>query len=267
MNLLIISGMKKLLKTVNKLLFINFNRGGLILPLVLLILLFSSCGISVPYYLNPPAYHSNLSFYNAYINDPDYTLGYDFFYRIYDDSLISESTIISEANSYFTETNLLELLANNHAVLIDTYYRRILPISNDILTDYKIDETPIPTARTPIMPIDPYFFDQSADSSNRFLISINLNLLNPEDSQIFTTSYIPETSYPTTIYFKRYVTIDEVNFIDVLFSDIDINHDDVPDSTVSPIKITFFVVLYGITSDFTPIFSDILYIGSEIYTF
>ena len=103
--------MKKLLKTVNKLLFINFNRGGLILPLVLLILLFSSCGISIPAYLNPPIQLAELSFYHAYNNNPGNALGYEFFYRIYDEDTLNFSTVSNEAKSYFTETKLLGLIS------------------------------------------------------------------------------------------------------------------------------------------------------------
>ena len=94
MNLLIILRMKKQLKPLkfSKLLFKSINRGGIILSLVLLILLFSSCGIAIPVYLNPPVKKENLGFYHAYNNNSDYALGYEFFYRIYDEDTILDTT-------------------------------------------------------------------------------------------------------------------------------------------------------------------------------
>lgn len=95
--------MKKLQKPakINKLPFICRKSSSFILFISFLILLFSSCGIAVPYYFNPPAYIGvNLSFYNAYINDSDFALGYDFFYRIYDNNTFNNTTVITEAKFF-----------------------------------------------------------------------------------------------------------------------------------------------------------------------
>ena len=269
MNLLILLGMKKQLNLLkrNKLSILYKNRGGFILPLFVVFLLFINCGIDVPYYLNPPTYTGvNLSFYNAYINDPNYAQGYDFFYRIYDNNILNNTTVINEANSFFSDSTLLGLLSNDRVLFKNSFYRRILPVSNDISTDYKISHEPIPIAKTPIMRVDPDYFDKS-DSSKSFEVSFNLNLLNPSDAQISTTGYNPSGSYPSEIYFKRYVTIDEIIFVDLPFSQIDQNHDDVPVLSDTTISIAFFVVLYGLTDQFMSIFSDVIYIGSEVYTF
>ena len=225
----------------------------------------------MPYYLNPPMYIGvNLSFYNAYINDPNYAKGYDFFYRIYDNNILNSSTVINEAQSFFSNSTLLGLLSNNRALFQNSFYRRILPVSDDISTDYKILNNPIPIAKTPIMLVDPGYFDKS-NSNKKFEITFNLNLLNPDDAQILTTGYYPSTTgpvnYPRQITFKRYVTSDDTNFQDLSFSQIDQNHDDVPILSDNTISIAFFVVLYGLTDQFMSIFSDVIYIGSETYTF
>ena len=267
MNLLIILEMKKLQRMVKirEFLIVCRNRGGLILPLILLILLFSSCGITVPAYLNPPVYTgANLEFYHAYNNDPNNAIGYEFFYRIYDEETIDFTTVSNEAQSYFTATKLLGLLSNNRSIFEDSFYRRIFPVLDDIPTTF---QNP---AIAPIMIIDPLYFDKT-NSLKRFTISINLNLLTPAEAKISTTSgYLPIGSYSTFIDFKRLVTSVSggSTFIEVDFSAIDpINHDDVPGTATSTINIAVFVVLYGLTDQFVSIFSDVVYIGSEQYTF
>ncbi|MDA3941019.1 MAG: hypothetical protein PF693_17190, partial [Spirochaetia bacterium] len=76
----------------------KLKMGGFFLPLLIVIILFSTCGITVYYYFNPPVPFPTLSFYHAHINDPNFAIGYDFFYRIYDGDITTESTVISEAN-------------------------------------------------------------------------------------------------------------------------------------------------------------------------
>ena len=258
--------MKKLIRMVRirKLFIISRNRGGLVLPLILLILLFSSCGIAVPVYLNPPVYYSvNLNFYHAYNNDPDYALGYEIFYRIYDDTLINSNTIISEANTFFTETNLLELLGSNQTLIDNSFYRRILPVSNDISTDYHISDIPIPTANIPLMRIDPIYFDNS-DSTKKF--EINIAIQPTGEGKLTTTNdYAPSGSYASEIDFKRYVTIDGFNFESHTFTEITPDQNDVPvlSDGASSIDIAFFVVLYGITPNLFSIFIYVVYIGSK----
>ena len=158
------------------------------------------------------------------------------------------------------------MLSNDRALFANSFYRRILPVSNNISTDYKISQDPIPIAKTPIMRVDPDFFDKT-NSSRKFEVSFNLNLLNPLDAQISTTGYNPSSGYPSEIFFKRYVTLDGINFDDRSFSQIDQNHDDVPALSDTTVSIAFFVVLYGLTDQFMSIFSDVIYIGSELYTF
>lgn len=259
---------KKLkLSKVIKLLLQYKNRVGILLSLFILPFLYFNCGIDVPYYLNPPTYTGvNLSFYNAYINDPDYAKGYDYFYRIYDNNTLNSTTVTNQANSFFSDSVLLGLLSDDRTLFDDSYYRRILPVSNDISTNYKIQLNPIPLAETPIMLIDPDYFDKS-NSGKKFEVSFNLNLLSPADALISTVSYNPSGSYPGEIYFKRYVTTDGTNFKDLSFNEIDQDHDDVPALDDSTVSIAFFVVLYGLTDQYQSIFSDVVYIGSEVYTF
>lgn len=257
----------KLLKIV-KLLLQYKNRVGILLSLCILLSLYFNCGIEVPYYLNPPTYTGlNLSFSNAYINDPDYAKGYDFFYRIYDNNILNRTTVITQANSFFSDSALLGLLSNNRVLFEDSYYRRILPVSNDISTNYyEIDSNPIPLAETPIMRVDPNYFDKS-DSSKKFEVYLELNLGTPYDALISTVSYNPSGSYPGEIYFKRYVTTDGINFEVRSFSEIDQSHDDVPVLVDRTVSIAFFVVLYGLINQYQSIYSDVIYIGSDVYTF
>jgi len=244
-------------------------RGGYILPLVLLQLMLSSCGIDSPVFLNPPDYLSNLSFYHAYKNDPGNALGYEFLYRIYDDSSIDSNTIITDAQSYLNEIKLLGLLSNNRSIFEDSYYRRMYPIYDNIGTSFNDPAIP------PIMLIDDDYFNIS-DSSRRFEIHLDLNLGTKDYVELTTINYDPNiiaddpdpmTDYSTIIRFKRYVTLDGNSFETVKFSTINQNQDDVSNSIESPITIALFVVLYGLTDQFVSIFSDVVYIGSEIYTY
>ena len=261
MNFLILKIMKiKLYQlNMNKLLITKQNRGGLILPLVLLILLFSSCGIAVPSYLNPPVKLTNLSFYHAYNNDPNYARGYEFFYRIYDDDAITDTaTVINEANSFFTESNLLDLLSSNRTLITDSDYKRILPVSDNLLTNYKTNLNPIPTADSPLMLVDPSYFNKT-DSSKRFIVNI---AITTDEGEISTIDYSPG-AYPGTINFKRYVTENDSDFTDVTFLYVNNNQDDVPLIVDSPISVAFFVVLYGLSEQYVSLFSDVVYIGSR----
>lgn len=236
------------------------NRGGRILPLILLTIFLSACGIAVHYYLNPPVKFTTLNFYHAYNNDPDYAMGYDFFYRIYDGDNTTENTIINEANAFFTDNNLLELLFSNKNLITDSYFKRILPVWDDISTDFNLSTVPIPTVTTPIMKIDPNYFNKD-DSSKKFSILVSIS--SDGTGKIESTGYVPSASYPSVLNFKRYVTTNNTDFVIKSFLDIDESYDDIPllGSSIT-IDIAFFVVLYGKTENYVPIFSDVVYIGS-----
>lgn len=251
--------MKKLKRMVKirKFLINNRNRGGLVLSLILM---FSSCGITVLAYLNPPVKLGNLSFYHAYNNDPDNALGYEFFYRIYDeDAIIDSATVINEANNFFVESNLLRLLSSNRILITDSDYKRILPVSDNLSTDYKTSLNPIPTVSPPLMPVDDFYFDKDG-SGLRFTVSVAITGLTHE-GEISTSGYIPG-AYPSTINFKRYVTEDSFDFTDVTLLDVDAAQDDVPPGDITTFSIAFFVVLYGLDNDYISLFSDVVYIGS-----
>jgi len=232
----------------------NLNRGGYLLSLFILIFFLSSCGKDVPYYLNPPTYFANLSFYHAYINNPNFAKGYEFFYRIYDDDTIISSKAINDAAVFFNETTLLGLISNNRSLFESSYYRRIFPISDNILTVFS---NPV---LAPIMKVDPVYFDKT-DSSKNF--EVNINILGTGEGQITTISYSPSGAYPKIINFKRYVTTNGTAFSHELFNDIYLNQDDVPNSILDAKgSIAFFVVIYGLTYQFVSVFSDVVYIGS-----
>jgi len=246
--------MKLLKKIKNSINFLKSkNRGGYLLPLLLFIF---SCGIPVFYYISPPVKFTTLSFYHAYNNDPDYTIGYDFFYRIYDGNITTESIVISEANTFFTDNNLLELLYSNQNLLNNNYFKRILPISDDIGTSYN----PLTTVDTPLMKIDPNYFDKD-DSSKIF--DITVSILPNGDGEISTSGYSPAGCYSSKIQFNRYVTSNNNDFEQKNFFEIDELHDDIQSlNGLSTVDIAFFVVLYGLTENFIPVFSDVVYIGS-----
>ncbi len=231
-----------------------FNRGVYLLPLLLLVLVFSSCGIAVPYYLNPPTYFTNLSFYNAYINDPNFARGYEFFYRIYDDDSTISSTAINDAASFFNNTTLLGLISNTRSLFESSYYRRIFPVSDSISTDFSNP------AVAPVMRVDPVYFDKT-DSSKKF--QVNINIIGTGEGSITTINYFPTAAYPETITFKRNITVDGSTYTQKLFNSFYTNQDDVPDTiTDNSGSIAFFVVLYGLTDQFVSVFSDVVYIGS-----
>ena len=262
MNLLILLRMRMKLYqlNINNVLLVKQSRVSSLLLFILLILLFSSCGLAVPAYLNPPVKVGELGFYHAYNNDPDYAKGYEIFYRIYDeDSIIDTATVINEANSFFTENNLLGLLSSNRILITDSDYKRILPVSDNLLTNYKITDNPIPTVNPPLMLVDPSYFDKD-DSGKRFTVSITISASTGE-GEISTIGYSPG-AYPSIINFKRYVTLDDYNFTNETFLDIDPNHDDVPSIITTPISVAFFVVLYGLSEQTVSLFSDVVYIGS-----
>lgn len=264
MNLSIILKMIKLLLnglTLRKFKLLSLNRVGNRLYLIVVILILSSCGIAVHYYLNPPVKYTTLSFYHSYNNDPNYAIGYDFFYRIYNKDTTSESTIISEAKTFFTDTNLLELLFSNRNLITNSYFKRILPVKNSISTNYELLSLPIPTVNTPIMKIDPNYFDKD-DSSKKFPVTFSISPSSGNGS-IVTTGYIPSTIYPSTFEFARYVTKNNTDFELKTFLEIEESYDDIPILDGSnTIDIAFFVVLYGRTENYVPIFSNVVYIGS-----
>lgn len=258
MNLLILLETMEKLKKIRKYLFFR-KRGGLILPLILIIFLISSCGIAIYYYLNPPINFTNLSFYHAYNNDPNYAIGYEYFYRIYDDNLISVSTIISEANVFFTDTNLLEVLYSNRNLIDNSDFKRILPIDDDLSTPYSLLSSPVPTVSPPVFEIDPVYFDKDIPGYN---FTNNIAIIDGI-GYITTTNYSPAGSYKTTLDFKRYVTVNNIDFEIKSFLEIDQTQDDIPTLSTIDIDIAFFVVLYGRNENYVPIFSDVVYIGSQ----
>ena len=240
------------------------KRGGDFIPLFVLVFILTSCGIAVPYYLNPPTYFTNLNFYNAYINDPNFARGYEFYYRIYDDNTLTRDTAINDASAFFNETTLLALIGNIRPLFEKSYYRRISPVSDDIATVYS-DPALIPynPVLAPIMRVDPVYFDKT-DSSKNF--QININILGTTNVGYLSTTadYNPSSSYPKSITFKRYITVDGNNFTQEVFNNFSILQDDVPDTiTDGKGSIAFFVVLYGLTDQFVSVFSDVVYIGTE----
>lgn len=241
---------------------INFlKRGGYFFPLFILVFILSSCGIAVPYYLNPPTYFTKLNFRNAYINDPNFARGYDFFYKVFDDNLLDSNTAVNDASSFFNLTTLLGLIHNDRSLFANNYYRRILPVSDNISTIYP-DPAVIPfnSILAPIMRVDPVYFDKT-DSSKNF--EVNINIQASGEGQITTINYNPTDIYPETISFQRNITIDGINFTQEIFNNFTISQDDVPDTiTDGKGSIAFFVVLYGLTDQFVSVFSDVVYIGS-----
>jgi hypothetical protein len=226
-----------------------------------MVLIISSCGIAVPYYFNPPTKKENLSFTHPYNNDPNFAVGYEIFYHIYDGTSITENTVINNANNFFTtDSNLLELLSSNQYINSNFYFKRILPISDSISTDYKLINNPISTVGTPLFRVDPLYFD-TTDSSKQFSVSIFISPIGI--GTITTFDYTPGSSYLTSMDFSRYVSTNDNDFYLKNFLEIDETQDDVPLLDGSPtINIAFFVVLYGRTEQFSPIFSDVIYIGS-----
>ena len=223
------------------------------LSFLILILFLSTCGIAIPYYLNPPIYFANLSFYNAYINDPNFAKGYEFFYRIYDNDAIISSTAINDAAAFFNETTLLGLISDNRSLFENSYYRRVFPVSDSISTDFSNP------AVAPIMRVDPVYFDKT-DSSKNF--EVNINIKTPE-SEIKTINYNPSPLYPDSVNFTRWVSNDGNPFAQKEFDNYLTTQDDVPDSIADGKgSIAFFVVLYGLTNQFVSVFSDVVYIGS-----
>ncbi len=250
--------MVNLLKKYRKYLFFT-KRGGPYLPLILLVFFISSCGITIYYYLNPPIHFTNLSFYHAYNNDPNYAIGYDFFYRIYDGVLTTESNVINEANTFFTDNNLLELLFSNTNLISNSYFKRVLPVSDDLLTDYDLSNNPIPTVIAPLQKIDPVYFDKD-DPSKIFTVTFNIST---GKGSIVSSGYTPVGSYIKDLYFERYITTNGIDFERKSFLEINESQDDVPplDGSIT-INIAFYVVLYGRNENYVPIFSDVVYIGS-----
>ena len=251
MNYLIILEMKKLKRMVKvrKFLIISFNRGGVVLPLILLILLFSSCGISTPVYIYPPIYEgSPLTFKHDYRNnqDPDFfTLCYDIYYRIYDkEDTVLESTITSDAINFFTKTNINKFISRN----IDTniLYRTLKAVSNDKGLSY---------SPPPILPID-----NSVISDQAFYINILLNNTNLASPYIETVAPYASITLPEKIYFERYISSTESKDF-TIFSGTD---SDVPDTlSGNKVLVAFFVISYGFSVDLYSLTSDnVLFIGT-----
>ena len=248
--------MKKLLKSskISKLLFKYINRGGLILPLILL---FSSCGISSYIYIYPPIAGSNLSFSHDYRNnkDPNYiTLGYDIYYRIYDNSDSSQfynkpdsevtDILVSDGNKFFTSSNINKLISRNFDN--DTLYRPIKHFSNDKEATY---------SPPPILPID-----NSESSNESFFVNILLNDNIKEKPYLHTEAPYSSSTLPETIYFQRYLSSTESKtFTSFAVSDSDV-HETLSGNEV---LVAFFVISYGFSVDLYSLTSDkALFIGS-----
>ena len=258
MNLLIILGMKKLLKSskISKLLFKYINRGGLILPLILL---FSSCGISSYIYIYPPIAGSNLSFSHDYRNnkDPNYiTLGYDIYYRIYDNSDTDNSKfynktgsevtniLVKDGNDFFTSGNINKLISRNFND--DSLYRPIKHFSNDKEATY---------SPPPILPVD-----NSVISNKTFLVNILLDNTRLKEPYLETVAPYDSKTLPEIIYFQRYLS----NTENKTFTSFSVTDSDVPETlTDYNILVAFFVISYGLTVDQYSLTSDKpLFIGS-----
>ena len=228
------------------------------LPLLLLILLLSSCGLNTYIYIYPPiASGGNLSFSHDSRNnkDPNFiTLGYDIYYRIYDNSSTSDfsgktdseitSIIQTHANDFFTSVNLNNLLFRNFPD--NNLYRPIVPERNDKSSTYNLP---------PILPID-----NSVISNTSFYVNMYLNNTTVADPYIETEAPYGSTTLPETIWFRRYLDATTYkDFSSFLSEDNDISFN----ITENNFLVAFFVLSYGFTVDFYTITSDKpLFIGT-----
>lgn len=259
MNLLIIlKMMEKQLKQVksNNLLMFFLSRGCYLLLLLLIIFLLSTCGISTFIYIYPPNPNgTNLSFSHDSRNnkDPDFlTLGYDIYYRIYDNSSTSkfynktaievENLLIADGNTYFSSDNVNKLIFRTFAD--DSAYKPIKHFANDKSLIY---------SAPPILPID-----NSESSDESFSVNIIFSQGNRDNPYLVTELPYSSSTLPENIEFRRYLpddndfTVFENSDDDITFSIIDNNF-----------LVAFFVISYGFTVDFYSLTSEKpIFIGS-----
>ncbi|RKX87836.1 MAG: hypothetical protein DRP59_12740 [Spirochaetes bacterium] len=214
--------------------------------LVLLLWTFSSCGIdSYPVLYEPVVTSisstSPITFSHDSRNDPDsfLVLGYDIYYRIYNDDNLDpfsyDDQIKNDAALELTETVIGNLLNRNWNQM--KHYRRIY------LSDAELERDTPPS------------FPLSAATTQNFFISLYLDGTNSYIKNDFDTSQ--------TLYFSRYLGNDAAGVpVTENFSLLDFSTDD-PDifEPASHYRVAFFALTYGLTTD-TALHSSVLYIGS-----
>ena len=237
--------------------FLKFFRGkgrGVIFypPVFLFIFLFFSCGIDTYPVLYDPIVSSLSStspiyFYHDARNDPDafLSLGYDIYYRIYDNNNLDPVTfntdIKNDASSQLSESVISSLIIRNWDQMGN--YRRIY-LTNSVLESSS-----------------PPVFKLSTPVSSNYSISLNFNSTTPFGS------YISNDDNTDLIDFKRYLgndtsdnpVIESFSLSD--FSDDDI---DVPPGA-SSYRVAFFALTYGFTTDLRTLHSNVVYIGSVLF--
>ncbi len=225
------------------------NRRGRLLFLLLLVFLYTSCGLSTYIYIYPPITGTGLSFTHDSRNnrDPNFlVLGYDIYYRIYPVSdFIStidsdvRSKMINDGNNYFTSVNINNLISRTYDPTT-TLYRPVYYYSDVKGTGYSSNSSP------PVLPID-----NSQVSDSQFTVSINLNNGIADNPYIETVAPYGSDTLPEKIFFRRFITDNKD------FSTFNISDSDIPDTlTDSNIYVAFFVISYGFTVDLYSLTSD-----------
>ena len=209
--------------------------------LFLLLWTFSSCGIdSYPVLYEPiPNYYStSIGFLHNHNNDPTsfLTLGYDIYYRIYNNENddITDDIIIQDAQQHLTP--IIDKLLNRIWTKDDLYWRIYL-------TNPKLEEK------------SPPVFKIANVSSLEYQINIVLNENNGSDNYIFNT-------YDSSkLYFSRYTgTNSEPKGYSK--NDFSVDDFDVKESSTK-YKIAFFALTYGLSTSYhQALHTNALYIGS-----
>ncbi len=242
--------------------FVKFKTGVVYsFSLVLLVFLVSSCGISTYIYIYPPIKNGiNLSFSHDSRNNKDpnfFNLGYDIYYRIYDNSAGSQfngktaseidNILMADGNTFFTSDNINKLLFR--AFDTDSLYKPLKHFSNDKSLDYSVP---------PFLPVD-----NSVIADKSFYINIILNSTNRNDPYLETVAPYSSITLPETIKFRRYISNDFKDFTTFNNSDEDINFTIIDDNFL----VTFFVLSYGFTVNYYTLTSDKpIYIGYTIFS-
>lgn len=228
------------------------------LPLLIIVLILTACGISTYIYIYPPIYNGiTLSFsHNANNNkEPNFlNLGYDIYYRIYDNSSVSQFNGLSDlekvnilkadADIFFSSGNTNKLITRNFSS--DFLYKPIKHYSND--KDGLIPSYSAP----PILPID-----NSESVDQAFSVYIRLAQTDISLPYLETTAPYSSTTLPEIIEFRRYLT-DNKDFSNYVYTDDDINFPVIENKVL----VTFFVISYGFSVDYYTLTSDKpIYIG------
>lgn len=211
----------------------------------------TSCGITTyPVLYKPIAsnFSSNpVTFQHDYRNNPDafLTLGYDIYYRIYDDDALGtsyDSTIQSDASSELTQNVVGALINKTWDLNQIGNYRRIY------LDDSSLESLSPPNYRL------------SISTSSNFYIYITIN------SAENNNSYITNSNDSNKIYFKRLTFDSTGNPVkeDFTINDFTEDDEDIPSAGISNFRIAFFAITYGLSTDYLSLHSDVVYIGSVV---